>query len=339
MDDLSSYFQHWSAKDHKPKPREENQPLSSASIPARVTMGRFIALAHHLNYDQSARQLKTVPYFGQKLQRNHEADLKYVRRLLYNSWNTEYLLRASEQQSDDYLRIALHWSFPQAYYCVYLNLHAFLVAKGINAKTHEGILRQFGSLVRHGAYPKAMSFHLMGELSEPSFVHLPHYNPALAKTTVELSPIRNIEEADTSIAGFLRTTRREKAELLKAERQSRKRNALKTKDGRVRQSFQREHWKVITDRMGITTILDLLYRLRIKANYQDIDSFIQDRIDCRPFYTALREIIAYLNFVHESYTAKVIGVQQFERIVEDFPGKAEQQFVQNRLQRQIRPLF
>lgn len=337
IDDIQDYFSHWSAKNHRPAYDNKAQEVSQASIPARITLGRFIAIEQHLRHYPEAYDLNALPYFDQKLQRVHRADLRRVQSLLYNSWNTEYLLRKSEQQTDDYLRIALHWSFPQAYYCAYLNMHAFFLAKGIHCKTHDAVIRQFASFVEHKAYPKAISFYATGELHNPEFEHLPHRNPNLHR--VELSPIVNKEEADSSIANFLSTTRRERARQLKEERQSRKRTALKTKDGKIRQQFQREHWKVITDRMGITTVFDLLYRLRIKANYQEVDTFIQDEMNCRPFYIALRQLIAYLNFIHESYTAKTIGIQVFRELVADFPGRKEQHFVAHRLKKQIEPLF
>ncbi|MGF1534332.1 MAG: hypothetical protein ACFCUI_11570 [Bernardetiaceae bacterium] len=335
MPDIEDYFSHWSAQDHRPT-RTPEEGFSQTSIPARITLGRFVALGQHLRHAPETR-LQDLYYFDQKIQKNKTFDFKRVAGLLYNSWNTEYLLRLSEHQRDDYLRIALHWSFPQAYYCAYLNMHAFFLAKGILCKTHEAVIRQFASLVAHKAYPEVISFHLTGELDAPGFVHLPHYNPHLKH--VELSPIRSLESVQTSIGNFLRTTRRERAKQLKEERQSRKNTALKTKDGHIRTQFQSEHWKIITDRMGITTVFDLLYRLRIKANYQEVDTFIQDQIECRPFYGALRELVAYLNFVHESYTAKTIGIQRFRELVADFPGRREQQFVEHRLRKQIEPLF
>ncbi|MEM6298987.1 MAG: hypothetical protein AAF740_09905 [Bacteroidota bacterium] len=335
IDSIDDYFSHWGA--NSPKPFKAETEFTQESIPARITMGRFIALERHLSFDQKRFALDQHSYFAQKLQKRRIQSLKRIRNLLYNSWNTEYLLRMSDRQSEDYLRIALHWSFPQAYYCIYLNMNAFFTAKSIHCKTHDALIRQFASLVEHKAYPEAISFFLTGELQVPDFQSLPQYNPNLKN--VELSPIQNIEEADTSIGNFLLTTRRHKAKQIKEDRQARKRTAIKTKEGNIRKQFAREHWKVITDKMGSTTLLDLLYRLRIKANYQEVDSFIQGEINCRPFYAALRELVAYLNFVHESYTARIIGLDEFTKIVEEFPGRKEQRFVEHRLNKRIRPLF
>ena len=63
-----------------------------------------------------------------------------------------------------------------------------------------------------------------------------------------------------------------------------------------------------------------MYRLRIKANYHDVETFIHADIDFKTFHESLGGIIDYLNFVHEAYIVKVIGNKDYEQILSKFPN-------------------
>ena len=61
-----------------------------------------------------------------------------------------------------------------------------------------------------------------------------------------------------------------------------------------------------------------MYRLRIKANYHDIETFINADIDFKVFHTSLAEIINYFNFIHEAYILKTIGETAYKDILLGF---------------------
>ena len=79
--------------------------------------------------------------------------------------------------------------------------------------------------------------------------------------------------------------------------------------------------------------------MRIKANYRDIESFINADIDFKTFHTSLGELIYYLNFIHEAYVAKAIGIEEYEKILNAFPGHLNKSTAINRFDEHIKPLM
>ncbi|MCC5945037.1 MAG: hypothetical protein JJT94_08875 [Bernardetiaceae bacterium] len=316
------------------RPQKSNQK----AIPSQVFANHFEALARHLKQDDLRYALKKVPFFEKKIQYTKEINIKKLRDLLFNAWSTEYLLRAHVVRKDTaYQKLALHWTFPQVYYSAYLCMYAFFLCKKTSSKTHDALIKQFATLVEHKAYPEVICFYATGEMKNFECHNLPDYKPLTPNKV--LSKIENKEEVSAQIASFLCSTRKQKARQLKEEKQQHARSALKNAKGEPLKSFRTEHWRIITDKMSITTIFDLLYRLRIKANYQSVDTFLNADIDFQFFYQNLYEVVAYLNFVHESYIAKSIGIRNFKAIVQDFPQLSQDRFLDTRLKYKIEPLF
>ena len=88
----------------------------------------------------------------------------------------------------------------------------------------------------------------------------------------------------------------------------------------ARKTFKKEHWDIIYQNIPETSLLNLLYRLRIKANYHDIETFINADIDFKTFHEILGNIISYLNFVNEAYVHKAIGDKNYKVILDTFKG-------------------
>jgi hypothetical protein len=102
------------------------------SIPAQVFLNYFFAINFHIGHQDEGYGLKHLAYFQSFQSAIGEQEEETIRHLLYSCWSTEYALRATaELGSDDYLRYALHWTFPQAYYSIFSGFQAFLRAKGI----------------------------------------------------------------------------------------------------------------------------------------------------------------------------------------------------------------
>lgn len=78
--------------------------------------------------------------------------------------------------------------------------------------------------------------------------------------------------------------------------------------------------------------------MRIKANYRDIESFINADIDFKSFHTSLGELIYYLNFVHEAYIVKAIGIKEYEKILNGFPNHLNKDTAIKRFEENIKPL-
>ncbi len=310
------------------------------AIPSEVLFRHFQVIAQHIELDADRYNLNKLHYFKNKLQRNANAPIQRVEQLLMNAWNTEYLLLFNTQQHEqhsNYMRLALHWAFAQAYYSAYLAMFAAYTAKGIVCRTHEALIKQFASHITNDCYPAGVSYYADGEKGNYKFYGIANYIENYKKSAAEL--VQTPADCAAQIAMLLKSTRDESSEFVKKERQSRGQTALKTKDGDIRKKFGPEQWAVVAEKVGLTTLYDFLYRMRLKANYQDVRTFINADVDFQAFHKAIYSTVSYLNFIHESYTTKHIGQAEMQRIVQEFSEATESNFVQNRFERMIKPLL
>jgi len=316
----------------------EDESLGNEGIPSKVFFNHFAAIALHLREQPERWDVSAVPFFRKKIKQNKDVPMSRIHELLHNAWSTEYLLRHHlARQPEDYLRVSLHWAFPQAYYSIYLSIFAFYLAKNIHCKSHEATMRQFAGMVKNKVYPEALSFYADGEMKNFEYHNL---GKRVRSSRNPLAEVQDPDEARAQIATFLKTTREKEAEAVRHERQQHTRSAIKNAKGEPLKRFQAEHWKQITDRIGPTTCLDLLYRLRIKANYSCVSAFLHADTDLRSFYQHLCEIIEYFNFVHEAYLAKAIGSYNFEIILKKFPLTGNRgSFLLKRYEERIKPCF
>lgn len=241
--------------------------------------------------------------------------------------------------NNEYYKFSLHWNFPQAYYSVYLSMTAFHETQGIASENHENSIKLFGTSVKDGHYPKAISFNSQGLFKEFSFNGFETFN-SFPENNSSLSKIDCLEDAELQIATFLKSTRLKNA--LNKRNKLNKRNASKellNNDGELRLKFNKYHWDLIYKTIPVTSLFNILYRLRIKANYQDIESFINADINFQEFHDSLGKIIYYLNFVHEAYTAKAIGINNYEKILTDFPHHMTNDTAKERFQLYIKPMI
>jgi uncharacterized protein (UPF0332 family) len=305
------------------------------SIPAQVFLNYFFAINYHLNHYEGMG-LQQLAYFKDVPAMLPETDAEEVKKLLLNSWNTEYALRTTAELGDDnYIRNALHWTFPQAYYAVFASLQAFLHTRGIKTSNEALVMREAGRLVVKNAYPQAMSFYASGHFDDFRVNRLPlaHYKPGLQIAGKEL-------EAQSQIGQFLRTTRRLKAKSVRQYVQGNPNTAIRSsRTGEVLQKFGPQHWQQLTWRLGYTTLFDLLSRLRISSSHREIERFVQSDIDFKLFHESLLEIVSYLNGIHECYVAQAMGLQQYEAFVQELPAYLQQSFVAARLQDKVKPLL
>jgi hypothetical protein len=305
------------------------------SIPAQVFLNYFFAINYHLKNSESngVEQLAILREGQQSLDAN---DIEVIKRHLTNCWSTEYALRATAELGDEaYMRNALHWTFPQAYYAIFAGLQAFLHTRGLNTNNEGWILREAGRLIVKNAYPKAIGFYASGHYDDFNVHRLPlaHYKPGLQIAGKEL-------EAQAQIGQFLRTTRRQKAKVIRKQVQANPTTAIRsTKTGDVLQKFSPQHWQQLTWRIGYTTLFDLMARLRISSSHREIERFVQSDIDFKLFHESLLEIVSYLNGIHESYVAQAIGIKNYTSIISELPKYLQNSFVAARLEKQIMPLL
>ncbi|WP_224996145.1 hypothetical protein [Cesiribacter sp. SM1] len=305
------------------------------SIPAQVFLNYFLAINYHIKNSSDAG-LQNLSFFQELKAELSEQETEAISKMLLSGWSTEYALRATaELGNDDYLRYALHWTFPQAYYSVFAILQAFLYTLNVRTNNQDVISRETGRLVLRQAYPKAISYYAAGPYNSFKIHRLPlaTYKPGLN------TPEKDID-AQAQIGQFLRTTRKLKAQAVRRQLQANSQTALRSpKTGKVLNKWSSSHWEQITWRLGYTTFFDLLGRLRISSSHKEIERFVEADIDFKLFHESLLDIVSYLNGIHEAYVAKAIGLERYQELVSGLPSHLQHGFVAQRLKDKVAPLF
>lgn len=309
------------------------------SIPSKVFFNHFYAVNVHIQSNIDKYNLKKISFFNSLTLKNPTLDVDVIRKLLWNSWSTEYaFLLANQLDNDDYYRFSLHWNFPQAYYSVYLTMTAFHETQNVANEQHEKSIKIFGSSIKDNHYPSALSFYAAGMHNEFKFSGLQDFEH-FPKDFNGLARVNSTIDAKIQIASFLKSTRKKIAENKREKLEIAKDKRFFNKKGLFTQKFSAEHWNHIYKTIPETTILNLLYRLRIKANYHDVESFINAEIDFKAFHESLGGIIDYLNFLHEAYIVKVIGIRAYEEILNKFPHKMNTETALKRYNERIKSLL
>ncbi|RYU77749.1 hypothetical protein [Hymenobacter persicinus] len=305
------------------------------SIPAQVFLNYFFAINYHIQENDDANGgLQHLPFFRAHHAELTDADLQAVTKLLHSCWSTEYALRATAELGDeDYLRNALHWTFPQAYHTILSGLQAFLYTTGVRSNNSSLVRREVGRLVVRNAYPRPVSFYAAGAYGDFSIHRLPlaGYKPGLHIAGKEI-------EAQAQIGQFLRTTRKMKAQWTRQQVQNNPNTALRSqKTGKVLDKWTASHWQQITWRLGYTTIFDLLGRLQISQTSREIERYVEAEIDFSLFHQSLLNIVSYLNGIHETYIAKAVGLERYQQMVAELPKHLQNSFVAERLRTRVEP--
>ncbi|WP_236704993.1 hypothetical protein [Hymenobacter sp. AT01-02] len=307
------------------------------SIPAQVFLNYFFAINYHIQEGDDAQGgLQHLPFFRAHQAELTDADVQAVTKLLSACWSTEYALRSTAELGDeDYLRNALHWTFPQAYHTIMAGLQAFLYTAGVRSNNPSLIRREVGRLVVRNAYPRPISFYAAGAYGDFSIHRLP-----LAGYKAGLHIAGKEIDAQAQIGQFLRTTRKIKAVSTRQQVQANPNTAIRSqKTGKALDKWTASHWQQITWRLGYTTIFDLLGRLRISQTSREIERFVEAEIDFKLFHQSLLNIVSYLNGIHETYVAKAIGLERYQQLVAGLPKHLQNTFVHERLQIRVEPVL
>ncbi len=214
---------------------------------------------------------------------------------------------------------------------------AFHETQGIASEQHEKSIKLFGNSVKDKHYPSAISFYACGLKDQFEYFGLPSFK-GFPKDSSVLSKIECLEDAELQLATFLKTTRKKNAEDKRSRLEKQNHRDFRNAKGKFRKTFKKEHWDIIYNTIPITSVFNLLYRLRIKANYRDIESFVNSDIDFKSFHSSLGQLIYYLNFIHEAYILKAIGISAYEKILMTFPNHLNEETALKRFKKHIKPL-
>jgi len=248
----------------------------------------------------------------QSIQGGRSIDTGRMAELLRNAWFTEIQMRISAQY-DEFVSYSNHWIPVQAYYASYLALRAYFNASGQTVgREHGSNLKAIAEEIsrRPLLYPQPWRVVCAGnpETSDCQLRHLPN--------DVTVSPISSLMSSWRvsfwdSYAKFLRTTRLR--HLQKQCDDWKESNNRKRVCSNVKRRF--------IDNLSPTTLFHCLYRLRLRSNYSDADSFllsVAGSADGISFHAALRKICWGTLLILETLTARYIGKLEFENIVNSF---------------------
>lgn len=305
-----------------------NSENEKKKIPLRVFECHLSAINTQIKKDKDFFNLKTLDYFNKGISKKNDYDDKKLRKLLFNGWSTEFALRTASTNNDlDFKKFSLHWCFPQAYYSVFLTTTAYYLTKNITlGHNHTALLKEFAQQIKRGWYPTSMSFSCSGSYDDYTYTKICSYK---SKNSLSYSKYDE-STSDMQVAQFLKSTRDKLIENRKKEKQSQK-NAVLNKNQKAKKSYNKQDWKEISNNQWDTTILDLLYRLRIKSNYEEINTFIEADYDVSNIIEQLKQVVYNMNFVNECFISKAIGFEKYKRIVDSFPSNTKDNQIQKRL--------
>ncbi|MEX0980486.1 MAG: hypothetical protein WD577_11935 [Bacteroidales bacterium] len=305
-----------------PNPKERELQAS-----AETNYKQFLAIATYFRHHKILEELCTLDYFNSRLKKSKAYSYNDVRKWLFNSWNTEriLLLNSSLLELDNNYFI-LQWSFPQAYYAAFASTLAFFKTVGYTENSHSAVLRKFGCLVAENKYPPGISFYCDGTKSNP---HYHNINFTAIQSAMELN-IFCYNSVQDKICQFLKTTRKIQLEL-KREESGMKKKFL-TKSGQQKKNLAESEWRQISKSLGYTTILNMLYRKRIKANYQDVETFNYEGIRSHQINKCLNNIVNNINLTHETMIYKAIGFEEYNEIYQAYGKGKNIEFLDKRFQ-------
>ena len=250
---------------------------------------------------------------------------------LQNAWGTELLLCIGERVliSDELVRLSNNWSVVQAYYILYHATQAIAAAKGQSrTESHSKTQKQFLTFfAKHGPgmEPWTLAYGNSGPENLPNGVSADHSIHSWSQCTPE--------NCWGLAYKALRTTREGAVPELKQKSQERKR------------ANQRQGWKLeekqrvasgkkprrvpifklprlsipeqekINNNLRSYTLMDFLYRLRIRTNYEDSAMFTDGPNDNRQF-TAVRDDLLILAscslLIAELHIRPLVGLNLFD---------------------------
>lgn len=234
--------------------------------------------------------------------------------ILRNGWATEELLNSPRALGgDDLVAFANLWAPVQGYYAVFnaFTALAMTLTGSRPPKTHATLLTFAATHAAHPASPFVVPW--AARVGGPPGAHTyDGFGGAPLDLGISNLVSHNATNAPSLLAKGLRTTRREQ---IKEHHDGWCRN-LRTAAGKPRKTLPKTVLLANATKLRPTTLFDLLYRLRLRSNYQEGDALLSGALgpaDAATFHTALSEIVAATLLTTEIYLVHVIGKPTLER--------------------------
>jgi hypothetical protein len=236
---------------------------------------------------------------------------------LRNAWAAEALLAMplSIAGAGQLARYACAWAPVQAYYSVYSALNALAAAEDRRFDDHRATLNFIDSIVQDRPWiPDVYCYGCLGSelLKTLSFPKVP---PSPRYRISNLREPQDIDEARALAMTCLKTTRT-------AFANQRAREARRRLN---RKNVPRDERSRIDSNMPTTTLFDFLYRVRIRCNYGESESFIKGASQPAVAINFLTNIVAVTGFalaLIETAVAGRTGITETRQMVESFVSES-----------------
>ncbi|MEX2246948.1 MAG: hypothetical protein WEC75_09690 [Dehalococcoidia bacterium] len=285
-----------------------------------------------------ASAVRAKPTF-QKMQVDASIDTESIRRILGNAWATEMMLSlASNFDQDEVVGVANNWAAVQGYYALYHAVQALAVCKGQpRPQSHPATQRIFVDqwVTRNADLPPWS----LGA-SDVSCLNLPggqtiqsiHQWSACDDDTcwsIAYQAMRGTRQDQVSERFREERAKKQSANrkafaAKQAERLAEGRKALPKRDFALPLLTSQEKFSV---RRGLRpiTLMDYLYRLRIRSNYEDAQMFIEgpeDISESRAVHRNMRLLLSSTMLVYELYVGQLIGRRALRGMVDSWLASA-----------------
>ena len=258
-----------------------------------------------------------------KIQRNTRLDTNQLAKYLRNAWFTEVQMRRSASTLE-IMSLSNHWIPVQSYYCAYLALRAFFVSGNMSIQqSHAATLKAIASEIhrRPGLFPHPWRVLCSGDSNASGFTFENLPSGVHPHKISSLSAPQSVNFWDSYVM-FLRTTR---------AKQIKKKIDRWKKDKKRKRILSKERPHVLSS-IPKTSIFDLLYRLRVRSNYEDADAFIlslNDEHGARGYSRAVLGNTWYTMLVLESAIRQYSGSTVYGQLVEEFIGDCESSYAED----------
>lgn len=231
----------------------------------------------------------------ESLQRMDSPDLEWIDRFLKIAWNTEFLISFGSTDSN-LLRFSNQWTPIQCYYAVYGAAEAAsYVIDGSRADGHEKSLRKVTAYLTKNGLPP-WNFAFRGPRGRRGQDHRPMNFPE------GMVIPHNLSRAGVQPHEMV-------AKCLKAEHSHRIDERWKSGMGKKYEFDPRP-----------TGVLHFLYRLRVRSNYHDVDTFITNAPpeNLQSFGDSIRRLTFFALLYLETIVLRKIGKESFLRLADGY---------------------
>lgn len=249
-----------------------------------------------------------------RIQRQKARNPDLVRRYLAISWASETQLRIARATERELLRYSNVWAPVHAYYAVYMALQAWFASMNLQGLVddHSATLRTASRHVTERTLlPLPWNVGCRGtpHLGEVSFLGLP--DGADPNKDIELLSNPSPDTFWPRYCKMLETTRTRRLD----------RHFDEWKRQNNRKQIRAAEKRSVESRVWATTIFDFLFRLRVRANYREVASFLMSAVGedwQSDFLQSLIRVTDLTTLLLDSLVVQQIGPDLYRSALDEF---------------------